>query len=175
MRVLVVHNRYRRAQPSGENVVVEEEAELLAASGCTVERLEVGSDEIATWSPARRALLPARVVWSREGRRLAREAIESFEPDVVHVHNTFPLLSPAVLRAAHASPAAVVQTLHNFRPLCADASFLRNGRVCESCLGRSPLPGVIHGCYRESVLKTLPVAAMIATHRGLGTWRRCVD
>ncbi len=175
MKILVVHNRYRSTQPSGENAVFDDEAELLAASGCTVERLEVSSDEIATWSPARRALLPARVVWSRKGARLARSAIEHFRPDIVHVHNTFPLLSPAALRAAHASPAAVVQTLHNFRPLCPASTFLRDGKVCEDCLGRLPLPAIRHGCYRDSRVATVPVATMIAVHRAARTWSRSVD
>lgn len=175
MRVMLVHNRYRSSQPSGENAVVDEEAALLAAAGCEVERLEVMSDEIAASSLAARAALPARVVWSRSGARLVRDTAARFVPDVVHVHNTFPLLSPAALRAARRTGAAVVQTLHNFRPLCAAATFVRDGAACTACLGRSPLPALRHGCYRDSRAATVPMAAMIATHRLLGTWRRSVD
>src|SRR5438034_17227 len=99
MRVLVVHNRYRSAQPSGENAVVEEETGLLRETGADVELVTVESDDIAGWPAAKRLTLPARVVWSREGSRLVRAAVERFGPDVVHFHNTFPLLSPASLRA----------------------------------------------------------------------------
>jgi glycosyltransferase involved in cell wall biosynthesis len=175
VKVLLVHNRYRSAQPSGENAVVEDEASLLADAGCTVEVVELHSDDIAQWPVRRRATLPARVVWSREGARIVRDAAERFRPDVVHAHNTFPLFSPAALHAARASGAAVVQTLHNFRPLCAAATFVRDGKVCTDCLGRSPLPAVQHGCYRGSRAATVPVATMIGVHRALGTWRTAVD
>lgn len=93
MRVLVVHNRYWSALPTGENAVVDEETSLLAEHGCDVERIDLDSDSIAAWSLAKRASLPFRVVWSREGARLVRDAIERFRPDIVHAHNTFPLFS----------------------------------------------------------------------------------
>src|SRR5436190_23308519 len=175
MRVLVVHNRYRSAQPSGENAVVEEESALLRDAGAVVELLTVESDDIAGWPAAKRLTLPARVVWSREGARTVRRAIAGFRPDVVHAHNTFPLLSPAALRAAHGTGVRVVQTLHNFRPLCPAATFLRDGRVCEDCLGRVPVPAVIHGCYRSSRVATLPIAVKDAVHSAIGTWSNAVD
>ncbi len=175
MRVLVVHNRYRSAQPSGENAVVEEETALLRRAGAVVELLTVESDDIAHWPAAKRLTLPARVVWSREGARTVRRAIAGFRPDVVHAHNTFPLLSPAALRAAHSSGVRVVQTLHNFRPLCPAATFLRDGRVCEDCLGRVPVPAVVHGCYRSSRVATLPIAVKDAVHSAIGTWSNAVD
>lgn len=175
MRVLLVHNRYRSSQPSGENAVVEDEARLLSEHGCAVEQLVTESDAIAGWGLRKRATLPLRVVWSREGYRLTVDSIRRFRPDVVHFHNTFPLLSPSALWAARGSGCAVVMTLHNFRPLCPAGTFFRDGHVCEECLGRWPVPAVVHGCYRESRLATGPVAAMNSVHRLLDTWLRCVD
>jgi glycosyltransferase involved in cell wall biosynthesis len=175
MRVLVVHNLYRSAQPSGENAVVEEETGLLRARGIEVDVLSIESDEISTWPLARRLTLPARVVWSRDGARRVRRRVAGFAPDVVHFHNTFPLLSPAALRAAHHSGVRVVQTLHNFRPLCPAATFLRDGKVCEDCLGRIPIPAIVHGCYRGSRAATIPVATKDALHAAIGTWRDAVD
>lgn len=176
MRVLLVHNRYRSRFPSGENAVVEDEAALLTQHGCEVDVLSVESDDIESWSSTQKLALPARVVWSREGARLVSAAIRSTAPDVVHVHNTFPLLSPAVLRSAKATGVPVVITLHNFRPLCASGMFLRHGQVCETCLtARSSLPAIVHGCYRDSRLTSIPVAAMIAVHRRARTWTDYVD
>jgi len=175
VRVLIVHNRYRSAQPSGENGVVDEEARLLERAGCEVHRLEVESDEIARWPRAKRAGLPLRVIWSREGQRLMAEAIARTDPDVVHVHNTFPLLSPAAFRAASRRKVTVVNTLHNFRPLCPAATFYRDGHVCEECLGRAPLPALRHGCYRESRAATAPLVLMDSLHAAIGTWRTHVD
>jgi len=169
MRVLVVHNRYRSAQPSGENAVVEEETTLLREAGATVELHSVESDEIAGWPPAKRLTLPGRVVWSRTGAASVRRAIAGFGPDVVHFHNTFPLLSRAALRAAHGAGVRVVQTLHNFRPLCPAATFLRDGRVCEDCLRRVPVHAVVHSCYRSSRVTTLPIAVKDTLHSAIGT------
>lgn len=175
MRVLVVHNRYRSAEPSGENAVVDDEGALLEEHGCIVDRLETHSDWIDSWSRPRQMTLPARVIWSTDGYRRTRRAINRFRPDVVHFHNTFPLLSPSTLWAARNSAAAVVQTLHNFRPLCPAGSFYRDGSICEQCLGRVPVASVVHGCYRGSSLATAPIAAMDTLHSLLGTWKRCVD
>lgn len=175
MKVLLVHNRYRTDRPSGENAVVDDEARLLEAFGCEVERLELSSDEISDWPLRRRATLPARVVWSTRGRALTASALRRVRPSVVHFHNTFPLLSPSALWAARRSGAVVVQTLHNFRPLCAAATFFRDGHVCEECLGRLPFPALRHGCYRGSRPATAPLVAMELLHGLLGTWQRCVD
>jgi glycosyltransferase involved in cell wall biosynthesis len=108
-------------------------------------------------------------------RRL-REAVRAHRADVVHFHNTFPLMSPAAYYAARAEGAAVVQTLHNFRLLCPGANLFRDGRVCETCLGRSvPLAGVKHKCYRDSTLATAATAGMLTAHRMIGTWQSAVD
>ena len=100
MRVLLVHNRYRSATPSGENRVVDQESEALARAGHEVRRFEKDSDEIEHWSAARKALLPARVVWSRESHRELAAMLRGYRPDVVHVHNTFPLVSASVCTPA---------------------------------------------------------------------------
>lgn len=175
MRVLVVHNRYRSAQPSGENAVVDDEARLLEARGAVVSRLEVESDAIATWSRVRRAQVPFRVVWSPRGARQVAGAIDRERPDVVHFHNTFPLLSAAALLAARRKGVAVVQTLHNFRALCPEGSFFRDGAPCTKCLGRIPLPALRYGCYRGSRVATAPLAVASALHGALRTWQRSVD
>jgi glycosyltransferase involved in cell wall biosynthesis len=175
LRVLVVHGRYRSAQPSGENEVVDDEVKLLREHGCHVDQLELQSDEIEQWPVWKKAQLPLRVVWSRQGQKLLQDAIDRTRPDVIHIHNTFPLFSPAVFRTAQRSGAGVVHTLHNFRPFCPGGAFLREGRACEDCFGRFPLPGIRHGCYRDSRLATIPVAVMDGLHNRIGTWQKHVD
>lgn len=174
-RILVVHERYR--QRGGEDAVFEAEADLLERHGHRVERLVVDNTGIPDGPSARQAMrLAVETVWSPEGARLVRRATQRFRPEVVHVHNTFPLLSPAVHAAAHAVGAATVQTLHNYRLTCPAAVLFRDGRYCEDCVGRVvPWPGVVHGCYHGSRVRTVPVAALIAVHRARGTWRRDVD
>lgn len=175
MRVLVIHNLYQ--QPGGEDFISAAEADLLAAHGHAVEQLVFDNDAIA---PQRSALDSARLagmtVWSRQGYATVRDAIHTFRPDVVHFHNTFPLISPAGYYAARAERVPVVQTLHNFRLLCANGLFYRDGHICEDCIGKAvPLPGVVHACYRDSRAASGAVVAMLTAHRTLRTWTRMVD
>src|SRR5258707_6869977 len=165
MRVAMLHNRYRSGQPSGENTVVSQTADFLRKSGHEVEFYAQNSDSIAQLGRKDRALLPFRSVWSFSDERDLTFRLQSRRPDIVHVHNTFPLLSPSVLRAAHREGLPVVATLHNFRLICANGVLQRAGGPCESCVGRIPWRGVMHGCYRESRVQSLPLATGITVHR----------
>jgi len=175
LRVLVVHSRYRSDVPSGENEVVEDELRLLRDHGCVAELVELRSDDIPSWPLSKKIALPARVVWSSEGRRVLEQSVVRFRPDVIHIHNTFPLFSPGVFWRARAAAVGVVHTLHNFRPLCPASTLFRDGRPCEECLGRLPWPAVRFSCYRGSRLATIPVATMVGLHGRLRTWQTCVD
>ncbi len=173
MKIMLVHNRYRSTAPSGENRVVDTEAGALAAAGHEVIRFERHSDDIETWSRARKAVLPGRVVWSAEAHRDLAARLREHRPDVVHVHNTFPLLSPAVLHACRAAGVPVVATIHNYKLACASGDFFRDGAVCHDCAGRLPGPALRHGCYRGSRAATAPVALAMTAHRR--AWRSLVS
>ncbi|MFG1907876.1 glycosyltransferase family 4 protein [Kribbella sp. NPDC048928] len=175
MRVAMLHNRYRTGQPSGENTVVAQTIDLLRNSGHEIDLYARNSDDIAELGRKDRALLPFRSVWSFSAEHDLTQLLQAQRPDVVHVHNTFPLFSASVLRAAYRLDLPVVSTLHNFRLLCANAVLQRDGRPCESCIGKLPLAAVRHGCYRESRVQTLPLATSIGVHNTLHTWQRYVD
>src|ERR1700682_5862806 len=143
--VLSVHNFYR--QPGGEDRVFADEAALLEQHGHTVVRYEEHNRRIAS------AGISAAVsaVWSNQSFRRLRSVLRAQACDVVHFHNTFPLISPAGFYAAGAANVPVVQTLHNYRLICPAGTLLRDGAVCERCIGRtSLLPALVHGCYRDS-------------------------
>ena len=175
MRVAMLHNRYRTGQPSGENTVVAQTVDLLRNSGHEIDFYARNSDDIAELGRNDRALLPFRSVWSFSAERDLTKLLQAQRPDVVHVHNTFPLFSASVLRAAHRLDLPIVATLHNFRLLCANAVLQRDGGPCDSCIGRLPLAAVRHGCYRESRVQTLPLAVSIGVHNTMHTWQRYVD
>ena len=175
MRVAMLHNRYRTGQPSGENTVVAQTVDLLRNSGHEIDFYARNSDDIAELGRKDRALLPLRSVWSFSAERDLTKLLQARRPDVVHAHNTFPLFSASVLRAAHRLDLPVVVTLHNFRLLCANAVLQRDGGPCESCIGKLPLAAVRHGCYRESRVQTLPLAVSIGVHNTMHTWQRYVD
>lgn len=173
MKVLMVHGRYRSAAPSGENAVVDRESALLTGAGHQVELFTRHSDEIASWGPARKAMLPLRSVRNPEVRRDLGRQLRSLRPDVVHVHNTFPLLSASVLHACHDAGVPVVATLHNYKLLCASGDFFRDGSPCHACATRTAAPALRHGCYRGSRVATAPVVAGMQMNRR--AWQELVS
>jgi glycosyltransferase involved in cell wall biosynthesis len=171
MKVLLVFNYYQ--QPGGEERIFAAEAALLESKGHCVLRYSVRNDSIDEMS---RFALATNVIWNRSAYREVGRVVRENNIDLVHFHNTFPLISPAPYYAARRGRARVVQTLHNFRLVCPGALLSREGRVCEDCLGRSvPWRGVKHACYRGSIVQSAAVTAMLSTHRAAGTWSRCVD
>ena len=173
MKIVLIHNRYRSVAPSGENRVVDQEGQALCERGHEVIRFERNSDDIEQWPAAKRASVPARVVWSPETRRALTAALREHKPDVVHVHNTFPLLSAAVLYACRDLSVPVVATIHNYKLACASGDFFRQGAVCHDCDHGLPWPALRHGCYRRSRAATAPVALAISAHRQ--AWKSLVS
>ncbi|WP_052867867.1 glycosyltransferase [Streptomyces niger] len=166
MHVLVVHNRYSSAQPSGENKVVDQEVALLRGAGHRVEVFERRSDDIAARSLLGKAKVPLLVPWNPAVRTELAARLRAQRPDVVHVHNVFPLLSPAVLAACADAGVPAVATLHNYTQVCPPGTLQRDGRPCTECVGSAaPLPAVRHGCYRNSRLATVPLAVSLSVNR----------
>jgi len=174
MRVLLIHNSYQ--QPGGEDAVVAAEAALLVERGHHVVTYTRSNDELTGRGLFSGAAAGIETTWSSRSYRRIWRLLENEKPDVAHFHNTFPLISPAAYYACARAGVPVVQTLHNYRLLCPAASFLREGQVCESCLGRAvSWPGVVHACYRGSRAASAATATMLAVHRALGTWNKKVD
>ena len=175
MRILLAHNYYGSAAPSGENQVFEAEGNLLRQRGHDVSEFIRHSDAIrakGAWGKVKGAL---STPWNPFAAKAMRKKLETSHPDIVHVHNTFPLISPAIFHTI-GNQSARVLTLHNYRLLCPAAIPMRAGRICTDCLDRrSVLPALWHGCYRGSRLATLPLAANVALHRRMGTWTKQVD
>lgn len=171
MKVLLLHNYYQR--PGGEDVVVARERELLEAHGHDVRLYSVSNETVRNrWDTVRAAW---QTIYSWSARRRVADQIQRFRPDVVHVHNFFPLLTPSVYDACRAASVPVIQSLHNYRLACVNTQFLRDGHICELCLGKfAPWPGVLHSCWRSRGASGT-VAAMVAVHRILRTWTEKVD
>jgi len=169
LRILQVHHRYRSGW-GGEDSVAELEADLLRRHGHEVEQLIVSAAGLE--NPGALGLIATGLgtVWSRRGYGLVRAAISRFSPDIMHVHNSFPLLSPSIYWAAAKAGVPVVQTLHNFRLTCANSLLLRNGQPCQDCVGHLPWAALRHRCFRKSFWSTAAVASSNVVHRWLGTY-----
>jgi len=172
MKIVLVHNTYQ--QPGGEDVVVESERRLLESEGHQVIPYFRSNMELQNASALARIAVVPRMTWSSATRWEFAALLDAERPDVVHIHNTFMVISPSIHSACRERKIPVVQTLHNFRLLCPSATFYRDGHVCEECVDHGLLRGVQHACYRDSRAATASVALMIAVHRKLNTWRDCV-
>jgi len=169
---LVVHNRYR--QPGGEDAVVRAEVDQLRACGHRVIRYTRDNSEIAGYGVARKAWLPLRATFNPQTYSAIRGLIARERPDIVHIHNFFPLISPAAHYAAKSTGVPVVQTLHNYRLVCPAATLYARGERCRQCC-RNSAAGVWGACYRNSRLQTAGVSLMLQSHRVLDSWNRCID
>jgi glycosyltransferase involved in cell wall biosynthesis len=171
LKILIAHNRYQHA--GGEDIAVARETALLEAAGHRVIPYLISNDDIRG--------LPAKVrtflgtAHNDRSRSLFEAALVREDPDLVHVHNFFPLLSPAIHEACRAHGVPVIQTLHNYRTVCANAMMLRDGRTCDKCVGQSPYWGALHACYRESALASFAVARMISDSHRRGVWTQSVS
>ena len=171
MRVLSIHNHYR--QSGGEDAVFDDEARLLEDHGHRVIRFTAHNDDLDGVGPV---TLARRSVWNGRTHQLLRDVIIREQPDIVHVHNTLPIISPSCFSAAHDLGVPVVHTLHNYRLLCPGVLLLRNGRVCNDCLGRRvPWPSIRHRCYRHSRAASATVASVVSVHRAVGPWTDRID
>lgn len=151
MRALVVHNRYSAATPSGENVSVAHEVGWLRDAGIDVHVHETSNDDVLSGGVALKVRTGAEMAWSTSAARRFGEALDRVRPDVVHVHNLFPLLTASVPARALRRGVPVVWTARNHRVVCVEGTHFRAGTDCRSCRPGWRVPGVRHGCYRGSV------------------------
>jgi glycosyltransferase involved in cell wall biosynthesis len=167
MRIVVAHNRYRYS--GGEDAVLRAEVEMLRDAGHVVELFEADNKTIE--GTLAKIGAAGSLFHSSSYSQKMTELLRAFRPEILHVHNWFPLLSPSIISAACEEGVPVVQTLHNFRMLCVNGTLYRDGRICHDCLGkRFPLNGAINGCYSNSRIGSALIATAFTYHRMVHTW-----
>ncbi len=172
---MLVHNYYGSESPSGENTIVDAEKHMLCTNGHQVDIFSRNSDDIRSQGAYGLIKGGISTPWNPSIYGAIKQKIKTFAPDVVHVHNTFPLISPSLFYAID-SKIPKILTVHNYRLFCPSGIPMRSGSVCTECLDqKSALPAVIHGCYRDSRIATIPLALSVTLHRKLGTWTQKVD
>ncbi len=167
----MAHNYYQ--QPGGEDRSFAAEADTLENNGHYVHRFTVHNDII----PEMHKLKVARATfWNPDTYNTLDTLFEKERFDIAHFQNIFPLISPSAYAVAQKHNIPVVQSLRNYRLMCPTATFFRDGKVCEDCLGKTiPYPGVMHACYRDSRVQSAVVAGMLGFHHIRKTWSSNVD
>jgi glycosyltransferase involved in cell wall biosynthesis len=173
MRILLVHNFYR--EPGGEDVVFAQEQSLLKNKGHDVVTYTRSNDEASDESTLGRIKLLRTIVSAPDSKRDIAAIIQKHQPDLIHIHNSFMMISPSIYEACWEARIPTVKTIHNYRLLCPAAYLFRKGSICEECMTHGLMRGVSHGCYRESKLNTAAVAVMLKYHRLAGTYTEKVN
>lgn len=171
MKILMAHNFYKIG--GGEDKSYAAEASLLQKNGHEIIRYEVYNKKI---QGARKITAALGTVWSIDSQRAISKICREKSVDIAHFQNTFPLLSPSVYFAAKKSGAIVIQSLRNYRLVCANAMLFRNGSICEECLGMfAPINSVKHSCYKDSTIGSAVVTSMIGINRLIKSYENGVD
>jgi glycosyltransferase involved in cell wall biosynthesis len=171
MRLLLCHSYYQ--QRGGEDLSFESEANLLERNGHEVVRYTLNNHSIAGLSQIEAA---RRSIWNRQTFTEVKHILGTKRFDVMHCTNTFPLISLAAYDAARAEKVPIVQSLRNYRLLCPAAFLMREGQVCQDCVGKKfAWPGIVHACYRKSRIATAVVALISLFHRRRRATQRDAD
>ena len=172
MRILIIHNKYQ--QRGGEDSVFENESSLLKKYGNSVEQLIFSNEEID--SPISKIKAGISSIYNKSSAKKLDNKIQIFKPDIIHVHNFFPIASPSIFYESQKHNIPIVMTLHNYRLICPNALLFRDGKVCEECINKEfAISGVMNGCYRDSKLQTFALATMSYLHKKTKTWENRVD
>lgn len=172
MKILQAHNFYQLS--GGEDTVVANEKQLLEEKGHMVIPYYKHNNQLSG-SFVEKLKLINNTTWSKTTFNEVDKLIQETKPDICHVHNFLPLISPSIYDACIKNGVPVVQTLHNYRLICSNGLFSREGRICEDCLNKSPMGSVMKKCYRNSIPQTYMVANMLLKHNKKGTWSNKVD
>ena len=162
MKILQIHNSYKFF--GGEDTVVELEKNLLLNNNHSVKQL-IRSNTKEIKGLGSKLSVAKNLSYSNFSKRLVYEEIRKIKPDIVHIHNFFPLWTTSILDACVENNVPVVMTLHNYRTICAKGDLFRGGKICEKCLNHSNYYSVLYGCYQNSRIKSIPVAKMISDNQ----------
>jgi len=173
LKILQAHNYYQQA--GGEDTVVAQEKELLEKNGHQVSTFYKQNDDIENLTKFKKLRMVKDSTWSKNTYKEVDRLLKNKKIDVCHVHNTLPLITPSIYYACKKNKVPVVQTLHNYRLICTNGLLMRDGQICEDCLGRSAYGAIAKKCYRNSAIQTYVVARMLQKNKHMGTWTNQVD
>ncbi|PCI28035.1 MAG: hypothetical protein COB67_07215 [SAR324 cluster bacterium] len=172
MKILLVHNKY--LHQGGEDTVFEAEYELLVSKGHDVEKVVFDNKELG--GSLDKISLLWKVFFNLKSLNTIDRNIASFKPEIIHVHNFFPIASPSIFYSANKHKVPILMTLHNYRLICPSALMLRNGKVCELCIkDKFPFRSILFACYRNSRIQSFLLSSMLYAHKLLGTWESKID
>ncbi len=149
MRILIVHNFYK--QYGGEDQMVHEQVKLLNGRGNEVFLYSKNNNEL----PRNKYKVFKEAYYSINTIKELNEIIFNYKPEIAHIHNIFPQISPSVYDVLAGKGIPIIQTLHNYRLACPNGLFFNKGKVCTLCLEKGDFYYcAIKRCYRNSYIQS---------------------
>ena len=171
MKVLVIHNKYK--QQGGEDNSFLVEVEMLKGNGVSVDTMVFDNKDISSLGSMIR--LSYESIYNFRSAKLIQEKIDEFQPNIIHVHNFFYLISPSIFWVAHKNKIPIAFTVRNYRLICVGSLLLRNGQLCELCIQKKfPIHGIVHKCHRNSAYQSAQLTMITGLHKLVGTWAKKV-
>ena len=171
MRILLVHNKYGKL--SGEETVMFGQAEILRKNGHNVYLYTRSSEEISKMFLGKARSFFSGIYNPFSAKKFKKYIIET-NPDIVHVHNLFPLISPSVIKVCKKMNIPVAMTLHNFRLVCPNGLFFTHGHVCEKCSKGKEWNCILNNC-EHSFPKSVGYALRNWVARKLKLYTNMID
>lgn len=171
MKVLLIHNEYGKY--CGEEAVVDRMERMLSANGHIVRKYTRSSAEIPKMLLGKVRAFFAALYNPLSNWHLIR-ILDSFQPDVVNIHNLYPFISPSALFIIKKRKIPIVMTVHNFRLICPTGLFMRNGFPCEACLQGGEWNCIKYNC-EHTLFKSVGYALRNWFARITEAYTHCVD
>jgi len=175
MKIFLIHNSHRSGSSSGDDIVFKKESVLLESHEQKICKINPSNDEYDKNGVLQKILTILQVPWSFNYYKNIKQLLIKENPDIIHLHNIFPFISPSVFYAAASVGIPIIQTLHDFRYLCPIAFLMRSGEICDECKDGAFLKSVEYGCFKGSKLQSIPIALMLKLHWYLNTFKKQID
>ena len=116
-----------------------------------------------------------RIIFNFEAKKKMEQLIKDTQPDIAHLHNIYHQLSPSILLPLRKYNIPVVMSLHDFKLVCPNYTFLRDGQVCEECEGRHFYKAIKYKCVKDSYLKSTISAVEMYLHKLFKIYESNID
>lgn len=165
MRILSVHNQFRKAGGSDSVAAADEK---MLAQHAEVASYTRSSNELASTASWQKGLVGIDAIYSRRTVEEITKLAHSFRPDIAYVHNVFPLISPSLYHVLHGLGIPSVHVIHDFRLWCPNSRFYLNDGPCRRCHLGNYWPSVSNRCVQGNLAYSALYAASLYLNDRIG-------
>jgi glycosyltransferase involved in cell wall biosynthesis len=115
-----------------------------------------------------------KIIYSTEARTKIARILDTFEPDIAHLHIFQHQISPSIIPELKKRKLPIVYTAHDLKSVCPNYKMLTHDGICERCMGGKYYNCLIHKCTKNSRLKSFINVVEMYFHALMG-WYDLID